>query len=634
LSPENVPGIPGARLRASIRLWHVNLLLVLPVAFAYWRHVPPDLPLRARAFACLALISSLGLMSLPVVGLLAACARFVPAPRLVAVLHGVLWAAWQLYLFVDTRIYALFRFHFNGTIWELLTTPGTGDSIHLGWRGPSIVVGIAVAVGIAEALLFARWAKAPARVPIRWPARRPALATILVLAAVVVTEKGMHARADLLGDRAITSLSVLPPAYQIFTVRRVAREWFHFEPARVAMDLPASQGLLQYPSEPVRLPAGGPRPDIVVLVIDSLRRDALTPEVMPRLTQIATQGRRFDDHLSCANNTRFGIFGLMYGLHGTYWVPTYDARRRPALVEALDEAGYDMAVFATASMNSPPIRQTSFAGLGDRVHDALATASGQPGDVELGREAVAWLRERHERGDARPLFLFAFLDASHQTYSYPEEEEHFKPSAREVDYLDLSADLTADQLLRLHNRYLNAVRHADRVVGEIVDELDADGSSGPDGTLLLVTGDHGEEFGENGFWGHNSNFSAAQVAVPFVARGPIFVPGVETGPTSHLDACATLLEACGVPRDRRPSYSLGGSLLEVDRNRPVRVVSGWDRLALWTGDNVLWLPMSGHLGTTDVRSHDWKPVADPDLVLRQCMPIVMSTVTDCQRFLR
>jgi membrane-anchored protein YejM (alkaline phosphatase superfamily) len=647
--PENespaLPRPPGAprrdptradRAASSARLWLLNLALVLPTTALYLRHAPSDLPLRGRAFAVMALVASLGLLSLPVAAATGALARWLPWPRLAAAVQGVLWAAFQLFVFVDTRIYALFRFHFNGTVWELLSTPGTGDSIHLGWRSPALVIGAAAALAVVLSLLGWRWAQkaaAPRPAAARLLRRRPALACLAAVLALTLVEKAVHAHADLVGDRVITGLSGMPPFYQRLTLRRTARRLLGVEPATVAVDVPAGQGVLRYPVEPVRLPAGGPRPSVILLVVDSLRRDALAPDTMPRTWELARQGRRFDDHLASANNTRFGIFGLMYGLHGTYWVPTFDERRRPAFVDALEAEGYDLAAFATASMSSPEIRQTALAGFDDRLHDALAHESDEPGDGELGRRATAWLRARRDRGDERPYFLFAFLDAPHQVYAYPPDEEVFRPAAHDVDYLELSGELTDEQLALLRNRYRNAVRHSDRVIGDILDEVAAGGPVAQDDTLVLVTGDHGEEFGENGFWGHNSNFSTEQVAVPLIVRGPGVTPGVESGPTIHLDVPATILEACGVPAAARPTYTLGGSLLDVGP-RAVRVVSGWDRLALWTDDAVLWLPLAGHLGTTDVRTRDWRLVDDPDAVLRHRMPVILATVTECRRFLR
>ena len=42
-----------------------------------------------------------------------------------------------------------------------------------------------------------------------------------------------------------------------------------------------------------------------------------------------------DDHLSTGNGTRFGVFGMLYGLHGSYWWPVLEARRAPVLLETL-----------------------------------------------------------------------------------------------------------------------------------------------------------------------------------------------------------------------------------------------------------------------------------------------------------
>ena len=88
--------------------------------------------------------------------------------------------------------------------------------------------------------------------------------------------------------------------------------------------------------------------------------------------------------------------------------------------------------------------------------------------------------------------------------------------------------------------YMNSVLHADRTATRILAALERSGLSQE--TLVVVTGDHGEEFCENGFWGHTSNFSPEQMEVPFYMRGPGIEAGQEDRPTSHVDVSNSLLE--------------------------------------------------------------------------------------------
>src|SRR5438876_7915782 len=99
-----------------------------------------------------------------------------------------------------------------------------------------------------------------------------------------------------------------------------------------------------------------------------------------------------------------------------------------------------------------------------------------------------------------------------------------------------------------------------------------------DDTIVLVTGDHGEEFNEHGYWGHNGAFTPEQVHVPLVLHLPGMPASRHAGLTSHHDLPATLLGLLGVTNP--PSdYALGRSLLAGDGD-PYAIACGADECAL------------------------------------------------------
>lgn len=61
----------------------------------------------------------------------------------------------------------------------------------------------------------------------------------------------------------------------------------------------------------------------------------------------------------------------------------------------------------------------------------------------------------------------------------------------------------------LHDRQVKAVKHLDRVVEELFDIV-------PKNTYITITADHGELFGESGFFGHGPIFHKKVFEVPFV----------------------------------------------------------------------------------------------------------------------
>ncbi|MDV7394072.1 sulfatase-like hydrolase/transferase, partial [Arthrospira platensis SPKY1] len=70
-----------------------------------------------------------------------------------------------------------------------------------------------------------------------------------------------------------------------------------------------------------------------------------------------------------------------------------------------------------------------------------------------------------------------------------------------------------------------------------------------DDTILLFTADHGEEFFEEGRYGHNSSLNHYQTQVPFVLHLPGMEPRRIQRLTSHTDAIGAILSALGAPED-------------------------------------------------------------------------------------
>lgn len=99
--------------------------------------------------------------------------------------------------------------------------------------------------------------------------------------------------------------------------------------------------------------------------------------------------------------------------------------------------------------------------------------------------------------------------------------------------------------------YLKALWRLDRLLGELVEELEALGLA--EETLIAVTGDHGEAFGEHGLFGHGKTLFEEEVRVPLLLICPRLAPlGTRNRVVgSHVDLWATLTDLCGLPADPR-----------------------------------------------------------------------------------
>ena len=484
------------------------------------------------------------------------------APRLVAVLAT---AAALAFLLADARVHAIYGFHVDGFVLNLVLTPGGIESMGAGASTYRTCVLLALGIlGLSGALL----ALAHSR-PLR--ALRPRLG-LLALAWLTVSlgERVGYGAAHVAGLGPVLAAADAFPLYSRLTFDRLAQRLGVATPQ--GDTLAPGDGRLAYPLAPPLIEPPAQPLNVVWLVAESLRADSLVPEVMPRTWDFARDARRFERHYSSGNGTRMGVFGMFYGLYGPYWFPALESRRGPVLIEALLAQGYQFSAHTSARFTYPEFDQTVFADLPRAdLHEWSAGES-----WERDRAMVDGLLSFVDgRDPARPFFAFAFFESAHARYQFPAECAVHRPYLADLNYaaLDLARDIEG-----IRNRYLNSCHHLDGQLGRLLDGLARRGLL--DASVVVITGDHGEEFLEHGRWGHGSSFVAEQVRVPLVLRVPGLAPGVDDRLTSHLDLPATLLPRLGV-RNPPEELSLGHDLLGPFA-RGSTVVADWSRLCVVT----------------------------------------------------
>ena len=113
--------------------------------------------------------------------------------------------------------------------------------------------------------------------------------------------------------------------------------------------------------------------------------------------------------------------------------------------------------------------------------------------------------------------------------------------------------------------YDGELRFTDHHVGRLLDGLRARGQY--DKTVVVVTGDHGEGFGEHGIELHGYDLYAAQTKVPMIVRVPGVAPRRSTTPAGHVDLLPTLVNLAG----GEPTAEMQGeSLVDVIAGAPDR----------------------------------------------------------------
>jgi membrane-anchored protein YejM (alkaline phosphatase superfamily) len=509
----------------------------------------------------------------------ALAAILVRAPTWIVIPLGALCSvATLLALLIDTQVYQLYRFHINAGVMNLLLGGAAAETFDFSASMYAQAAAVALTIIAASSLLaWLSW-----RHVLRSPGHpRTARTVTVALVSALVTFHSIHVWADAHAREALLEQTeVLPLRYAATAKRSLRALGVNVRTRPLVTRLPAEdRSSLAYPLYP--LTCRGPAddlPNIVMILIDSWRFDALDARVTPNLEALAQRSVRFTDHYSGGNATRMGVFSLFYSIPGTYWHHMLAERQAPVLMTQLLRHGYDVQAFRSAPLFSPEFDRTVFAPM-DAVRMRSDGSNAAERDADLTRDFLSFLATREAR---TPFFALLFYDSPHKL-AFPDDYPlPFQPSAADVNYLvlDNGTDPTP-----LHNRYRNAVHYVDALIGRVLTDIARRGLL--ENSVIVVTGDHGQEFNDNGrnYWGHNSNFTRYQTGVPLILYSPTLRPAVRSHRTTHFDVVPTLLRehlGCGEPFD---AYSVGQSLFEPGGREAV-VMSEYMDFAIVTADKI------------------------------------------------
>jgi arylsulfatase A-like enzyme len=408
---------------------------------------------------------------------------------------------------------------------------------------------------------------------------------------------------------------------RIDPVRRVAeRGWLEGEadlgrfagtPLTLSLVAETDTPIGSYPvwGEPSLLrPASPPdeRPNVLLVSLDTLRADHLSTfgydhDTSPRLTDFAADGVSFLHAMSQFPSTTASHMSMLTSLepcaHGILVTPLGRpmgaglSRAATTLAEALAAAGY-----TTIAITEDGLIQGDIGF--DRGFDSYLDQVGR-GEEPLGmfaegiERADRWI-ERH--GD-QPFFMFLHTYQPHGPFKVPPFYRNLVP---------LPADATEVQ--RLSADYDAGIRYTDDLLASFLGQLARRGIL--DRTLVVVTSDHGFEFGEHGGVGHARGVYDEQLHVPLIMRHPRFARGGRRieNVVALMDIAPTILSIVGAARpasftgvDLRPLLD-GGSL-------PAREIFSeqlWGaRQTLLRTDTRAWIQKTTGLELYDI-------VADPN----------------------
>jgi arylsulfatase A-like enzyme len=319
-------------------------------------------------------------------------------------------------------------------------------------------------------------------------------------------------------------------------------------------------------------------PDIVLLTIDALRVDHLSwygyDRETPTLDTLANEWIDAPTTISISSHTREAMPPLLSGRYPEEFVATGFTQLEPAetLAGRLRAAGY-----RTGGFHSNPYLS--------RAYDFDAGFDTFDDDLQFGQHKLLALAQRAldrfvlNRGDyyARaptindraldwlddiegPAFLWNHYMDAHGPYHAPERRyAERKQSASNAESLYRRSwkqpeSITDEERQLLVDSYDDEIRYLDDHLGRFLDALRERGRF--EDALVVVTADHGDAFGEHGYYTHPRHLHEGLLRVPLFVSPPIGMEGTIEAPVSTLDVVPTLLKHARTTHEDLPGTPL------------------------------------------------------------------------------
>lgn len=376
---------------------------------------------------------------------------------------------------------------------------------------------------------------------------------------------------------------------------------------------------------------------VILLSADALRADHLScygyhRTTSPVLDSLADESIRFTNAYSASSHTREAVPALLTGEFPDVAIDSEYRLDSETVASTLREEGY-----ATGGFHSNPFVSRAYGfDLGfDQFDDDLHF--GKHKLVALAQRALDKLRNRHyarageindrslswidSLGAGESFFLWNHYMDTHGPYEPPEPyATRYRDSGvsdRDAQSLYRRAisdpeSITDDERELLIDLYDAEIRYNDEQIGAFLDALRD--RSLLDRSLLIFTADHGDAFGERGYYEHPRYLHDEITHVPLLIRPPGGVEGrTESGPVSTLDIAATVRGTHG----RAIGADLISLLEPIPNDRTVYLQARGEgehehvrRYAAKTGEGSCYCEHDGETGETTVGECRGRPLRD------------------------
>ncbi len=402
-----------------------------------------------------------------------------------------------------------------------------------------------------------------------------------------------------------TSHTIHPDAYTEFAK---ALPWKHtlLHPKNILISLPGPIKLPPQTEEIATLIEQFPsratkKPNIYLFVIESLREDFLSLQTAPHLSRFREENLHFPFAVSNGNGSHLSWFSIFHSQFSYHWSHFRDHPRplgSPPL-QLLKKLGYQIHIYSSAQLGYYGMEKVLF----DQIPDSYTAFPHKP-PIQTWQADQATLEsfaadlQTHPEWNEGQLFIF-FWDATHFDYSWPKDKPlQFSPISQEFAYFQ--AYQSKENIELIKNRYRNAIHYVDSLFGQFLEKT-------PDlnQSILVVMGDHGEEFFEQGHLFHNSHLVKEQFHIPLYFHFPS--PHPEVPPlkvVSQIDIFPSILDFL---TGQIPPFCEGASIFRPNQ-RPYALIARFNggrtpyEFCLHNGTNQLTLRFNDSSNPLDTKT--------------------------------
>ena len=296
------------------------------------------------------------------------------------------------------------------------------------------------------------------------------------------------------------------------------------------------------------------KPDVFIFMLESLRSDTLKPPIAPFMTRFRDlECQNFEGTWAASNATHLSWFSFFHSRMPVFWrealeeIPHRDEFKGALALQYLKKAGYQIEARAVCDLSYKDFGFSNFGYQKNLVHILEQACDGNDlTELTIADREEVVMNRLMQAVVARPrggLYVTA-LDSPHYNYYWHEE---FDPPFKDYDQdTRFPLNPSKEEVQRVVNRYWNSVAWVDFQLEQFCKFLKSQGRY--DESIIILTGDHGEEFQEQGSWFHCSSLRPEQVAVPILIKWPASMGRGETRKdVNHIDVMPTLMHALGMP---------------------------------------------------------------------------------------